>query len=66
MLQRSVMDNMWLGRYPAKGFVDQNKMLKDTQAIFDELDIDIDPREKSPQSVRLANADDRNRQGVFL
>ncbi|WP_048822878.1 ATP-binding cassette domain-containing protein, partial [Morganella morganii] len=47
VLQRSVMDNMWLGRYPAKGFfVDQNKMLKDTQAIFDELDIDIDPREK--------------------
>lgn len=43
--QRSVMDNMWLGRYPTKGlFVDQDKMLHDTQAIFDELDIDIDPR----------------------
>lgn len=26
-LQRSVMDNMWLGRYPTKGmFVDRDKM----------------------------------------
>ncbi|HIC8949467.1 galactose/methyl galactoside ABC transporter ATP-binding protein MglA [Klebsiella pneumoniae] len=45
VLQRSVMDNMWLGRYPTKGmFVDQDKMHRDTKAIFDELDIDIDPR----------------------
>ncbi len=45
VLQRSVMDNMWLGRYPLKGmFVDQEKMFRDTKAIFDELDIDIDPR----------------------
>ena len=45
VLQRSVMDNMWLGRYPTKGvFVDQDKMYHDTKAIFDELDIDIDPR----------------------
>lgn len=47
VLQCSVMDNMWLGRYPTKGlFVDQTKMFKDTQTIFDELDIDINPREK--------------------
>ena len=47
VLQRTVMDNMWLGRYPRKGFfVDQNKMYHDTKAIFDELDIDIDPRDK--------------------
>ncbi len=45
VLQRTVMDNMWLGRYPIKGiFVDQKKMYRDTKAIFDELDIDIDPR----------------------
>ncbi|MEA1065477.1 galactose/methyl galactoside ABC transporter ATP-binding protein MglA [Erwinia sp. HR93] len=44
VLQRSVMDNMWLGRYPCKGlFVDRAKMLRDTQAIFHELDINIDP-----------------------
>jgi len=45
--QRSVMDNMWLGRYPLKGiFVDQHKMYQDTKKIFDELDINIDPRDK--------------------
>jgi len=47
VLQRTVMDNMWLGRYPRKGFfVDQEKMYCDTKAIFEELDIDIDPRDK--------------------
>lgn len=47
VLQRTVMDNMWLGRYPTKGwFVDHNKMYQDTKHIFDELDIDIDPRVK--------------------
>lgn len=45
--QCSVMDNLWLGRYPTKGFfVDHKKMYQDTKAIFDELGIDIDPREK--------------------
>ena len=45
--QRSVMDNLWLGRYPLNGFlVDHGKMYRDTKAIFDELDIDIDPKEK--------------------
>ncbi|WP_386692556.1 MULTISPECIES: galactose/methyl galactoside ABC transporter ATP-binding protein MglA [unclassified Lonepinella] len=45
--QRSVMDNLWLGRYPLKGiFVDHAKMYHDTKAIFDELDIAIDPKEK--------------------
>ncbi|MGL6265282.1 galactose/methyl galactoside ABC transporter ATP-binding protein MglA [Aeromonas jandaei] len=47
VLQRSVMDNMWLGRYPTKGwFIDHGKMYEDTKRIFGELDIDIDPRVK--------------------
>ncbi|MFQ2100426.1 galactose/methyl galactoside ABC transporter ATP-binding protein MglA [Aeromonas sanarellii] len=47
VLQRTVMDNMWLGRYPTKGwFIDHGKMYDDTKQIFDELDIDIDPRVK--------------------
>lgn len=47
VLQRSVMDNMWLGRYPTKGlFIDHGKMYDDTKRIFAELDIDIDPRVK--------------------
>ncbi len=45
--QRNVMDNIWLGRYPIKyGFIDEEKMYKDTKKIFEELDIDIDPRIK--------------------
>ena len=47
VLQRSVMDNMWLGRYPTRGwFIDHGKMYDDTKRIFDELDIDIDPKVK--------------------
>lgn len=45
--QRSVMDNMWLGRYPKKNFfIDQNKMYEDCKKIFEELEIDINPKEK--------------------
>jgi methyl-galactoside transport system ATP-binding protein len=47
VLQCTVMDNIWLGRYPKKGlFVDHDKMYVDTKEIFEELDIDIDPRVK--------------------
>ncbi len=47
VLQRNVMDNIWLGRYPQKGFfIDEKKMYEDTKQIFEELGIDIDPREK--------------------
>lgn len=45
-LKRNVMDNMWLGRYPVKGgFVSEGKMLKDTQAVFDDLGIDVNPKQ---------------------
>ena len=45
-LKRSVMDNIWLGRYPmiAGVMVDENKMYKDTMAVFEELGIHVDPR----------------------
>ena len=44
-LKRSVMDNIWLGRYPLKGImVDEKKMLRDTQAVFDELGVKVDPK----------------------
>lgn len=47
VLQRSVMKNIWLGRYPMKGFiVDDKKMYEETKKIFEELEIDIDPRIK--------------------
>ena len=45
-LKRSVMDNIWLGRYPTIGgiAVNEKKMYKDTVAVFDELGINVDPR----------------------
>lgn len=47
VLQRTVIDNIWLGRYPCKGWwIDRNKMYRDTTAIFSELNINIDPYEK--------------------
>ncbi|HGB6531497.1 TPA: ATP-binding cassette domain-containing protein, partial [Salmonella enterica subsp. enterica serovar Typhimurium] len=74
VLQRSVMDNMWLGRYPTKGmFVDQDKMYQDTKAIFDELDIDIDPRARvgtlsvsQMQMIEIAKAFSYNAKIVIM
>ena len=45
-LKRSVMDNIWLGRYPkvAGIAVNEKKMYKDTMAVFEELGIKVDPR----------------------
>ena len=47
-LKRSVMDNMWLGRFPtvARGvpFTSEKKMYAATRKIFDELEIRVDPR----------------------
>lgn len=45
-LKRNVMDNIWLGRYPKKGgiMVDEKKIYNDTKKVFEELDIDVDPK----------------------
>ncbi|MBE7050408.1 MAG: ATP-binding cassette domain-containing protein [Ruminococcaceae bacterium] len=45
-LKRSVMDNLWLGRYPLHfGIItNESKMLKDTKEIFNSLNIDINPK----------------------
>ena len=46
VLKRSVMENMWLGRFPMVGpFVNARKMYEDTKKIFDELGIDVDPKQ---------------------
>lgn len=46
-LKRSVMDNIWLGRYPKElGIVvSERQMYRDTKKIFDELGISANPRE---------------------
>ncbi len=48
VLQRSVMENLWLGRFPTKkmgpiSLVDHKKMKEDTQKLFDEIEVSIDP-----------------------
>lgn len=59
-----IMDNIWLGRFPLKGiFVDEEKMYADTLAIFKDLDIRLNPRQKvselqvsESQMVEIAKA----------
>ena len=54
VLYRSVMENMWLGRFPLKaGLVDHKKMYNDTKAVLDDLEI------KDRKSTRLNSSHDR-------
>ncbi len=54
VLDRNVMENVWLGRFPMKGcFVDSKKMYEDTKRIFDDLEIGIDPKVKT-SSLQVA------------
>jgi methyl-galactoside transport system ATP-binding protein len=47
VLERNVVDNIWLGRIPMKGLiVDERRMLEDTQRIFQNLGILINPKKK--------------------
>ena len=72
--QVSVMDNLWLGRYPQKGpFIDHAKIYHDTKAIFDELGIDVDPRQKvadltvsQMQMIEIAKAFSYNAKIVIM
>lgn len=45
-LRRSVMDNVWLGRYPTRlgAFVSDKELEERTRALFEELGLDVDPR----------------------
>lgn len=45
VLKRSVMENIWLGRFPKQyGFVSHSKMYEMTKKVFDDLEIPVDPR----------------------
>lgn len=47
VLQRDVMENIWLGRFPGKmGVVDSKILFNETKRVLDELEIDINPRIK--------------------
>jgi methyl-galactoside transport system ATP-binding protein len=74
VLQRNVMDNIWLGRYPRKGFfVDEGNMLHKTQALFTSLGIDVDPEAdmtslsvSQRQMVEIAKAVSYNAKVIVL
>jgi len=75
---RSVMDNLWLGRYPkiALGpvkFINQKKMYQDTLTLFKDLKMDINPkvwvRELSVskiQSIEIAKAVSYNAKVIIM
>ncbi len=69
-----VMDNIWLGRFPKKGlFIDEEKMYVETKKIFEELDINVDPKEKvgnlpvsESQMVEIAKAVSYNSRVIVM
>jgi methyl-galactoside transport system ATP-binding protein len=75
---RSVMENIWLGRYPVRNFglfslVNGGKMLRDTKKLFDGLQMDIDPRVwvknlsvSKIQSMEIAKAVSNNARVIIM
>ncbi len=47
-LKRTVMENLWLGRYPLKfaNCIDEKKMYKDSIALFEKLGVKVDPNRR--------------------
>lgn len=74
VLKRNVMENIWLGRFPLKlGLVNHKKMYADTKAIFDDLGIDVDPKQmmntisvSKRQMVEIAKAVSYNSRLIVL
>lgn len=72
--ERSVCDNVWLGREPRKGIiVDHKKMRKDCADLFEKLHLDLDPDEKmgnltvaKMQMVEIAKAVSYDSQIVIM
>jgi methyl-galactoside transport system ATP-binding protein len=75
---RSVMENLWLGRYPMIGFgpfkfVNHRKMYEDTKRLFTDLRMNIDPRQwvrdlsvSKVQSIEIAKAVSFNAKVVIM
>ncbi len=75
VLRRNVMENVWLGRFPTTklGTIDTKKMYADTKAVFERLNIDVDPKEvignlsvSKRQMVEIAKAVSYNAKIVVL
>lgn len=73
-LDRTVLDNMWLGKYPTKfGMVDESQMLRETKALFARLNMDVDPKRimrkmsvSERQMVEIAKAVSYNAKIIVL
>ena len=67
-LTRSVQDNLWLGRYPkvAGIMVSEGLMAKRTKEIFEQLEVNVNPKDHHVHPARLPAADGGDRQGRFL
>ena len=75
---RSVMENLWLGRYPMRSFgpfkfVNHHRMLEDTKSLFAELQMDIDPKRwvrelsvSKVQSIEIAKAVSNNAKVIIM
>jgi methyl-galactoside transport system ATP-binding protein len=75
---RSVMENIWLGRYPVRNFgvfrlVNTAKMLRDTRKLFADLQMEIDPRTwvrylsvSKIQSMEIARAVSYNARVIIM
>ncbi|MCE1254099.1 MAG: sugar ABC transporter ATP-binding protein [Anaerolineae bacterium] len=75
---RSVMENIWLGRYPQihvgpLSFVDDKKMFNDTQTLMENLSMDISPRTRVAdmsvskiQSMEIAKAVSYNAKIIIM
>ncbi|QUI24029.1 sugar ABC transporter ATP-binding protein [Vallitalea pronyensis] len=74
ILHRSIMENIWLGREPKKGFfVDHKKMYQQTKNLLDSLDLNLDPKEKMAnltvakmQMIEIAKAVSYNSEVVIM
>lgn len=75
---RSVMENIWLGRFPLKRFgpiklVNHKKMRSDTEKLFKDLNMDIDPATivnklsvSKIQSMEIAKATSMNAKVIIM
>lgn len=75
---RSVMENIWLGRFPTNkyifiNFIDHKKMYEDTEKLFKDLDMNIDPQINSGslsvskiQMVEIAKAVSYNSKIIIM
>ncbi len=75
---RSVMENIWLGRFPLKSFgpiklVDHKTMYKSTEKLFRDLNMEIDPAAivndlsvSKVQSIEIAKATSMNAKVIIM